>query len=91
MKTIDVKDAAADFDHVLELVEDEPLHIQDNGQDVAVVMAVAQYEALAGQPNPDRVRPIVKKLLAESMEKHRAVYEALARYEAEHPEPDSKR
>ena len=90
MKTIDVKDAAAEFDRVLELVQDAPLHIQDNGKDVAVILSIAQYDALAGIPNSDRVRPIVKKLLAANIEKRGAVFEALARYEAEHPEDGSK-
>jgi prevent-host-death family protein len=83
MKTIDVKDAAAEFDLVLERVQDAPLHIQDNGKDVAVVLSIAQYDALAGTASPDRVRP-------PSVEKQGAVYEALARYEAEHPEDGSK-
>ena len=90
MKTIDVRDAAAEFDRVLELVQDAPLHIQDSGKDVAVILSIAQYDALAGIPNSDRVRPIVKKLLAANIEKRGAVFEALARYEAEHPEDGSK-
>ena len=90
MKTIDVKDAAAEFDRVLELVQDAPLHIQDNGKDVAVILSIAQYDALAGTAGPDRVRPIIKKLFAASVERRGAVYEALARYEADHPEDGSK-
>ena len=76
---------------MLELVQDGPLNIQENGKDVAVVMSIAQYEALAGTQSSERVRPIIKKLFATSVEKHGAVYEALARYEAEHPEDLSKR
>ena len=79
MKTIDVKDAAAEFDRVLELVRDAPLHIQDKGKDVAVVLSIARYDALAGTAGPDRVRPIIKKLIAASVEKHGADYKALAR------------
>ncbi|WP_354038334.1 hypothetical protein [Devosia sp. UYZn731] len=89
MKTIDGKDAPGAFDRVLEFAQQAPLHIQDNGKDVAVVLSIAQYEALVGMPNPEHVRPIVKKLLAASVQKRRAVYEALARYEAEHPEDGS--
>ena len=91
MQTIDAKDAAAGFDHVLELVQDGPLNIQENGRDVAVVMSIAQYEALVATQTSERVRPIIKKLFAASVEKHGAVYEALARHEAEHPENLLKR
>ena len=90
MKTIDVKDAAAEFDRVLDRVQEAPLHIRNNRKDVAVVLSIAQYEALVATQTSERVRPIIKKLFAASVEKHGAVYEALARYEAEHPEDGSK-
>jgi prevent-host-death family protein len=77
MAEISATDAKNKFGQVLEMVQSEPVRIQKNGRDVAVVLSAEQYAALtAGAP---KVRPAVEALMARSIERRRSLYEALAR------------
>lgn len=67
------------FGQLLEMARKEPVRVQKNGRDVAVVLSpeeFVEFESFRSQP---KVRPVVEKLLAESLEKRRSLYEELAK------------
>lgn len=79
MFTITAIDAKNKFGQVLEQAQREPVHVQKNGRDIAVVVSAAEYQRLTAADAGSKVSPRVKQLLAESMELRRTVYEALAK------------
>ena len=79
MAEITATDAKNRFGQVLEMAQAEPVRIQKNGRDVAIMLSPEQYAQLVAQAGTVKVRPIVEKLMARSIEKRRSLYEALAR------------
>ena len=79
MAEITATDAKNRFGQVLEMAQAEPVRIQKNGRDVAVVLSPEQYAALVDRAGAVKVRPMVEKLMARSIEKRRSLYEALAK------------
>lgn len=79
MSIITATDAKNKFGQVLEEAQREPIRIQKSGRDVAVLVSAAEYQRLQNAEAAPRVSPRVRQLLAESMERRRSVYEALAR------------
>jgi prevent-host-death family protein len=79
MAEITATDAKNRFGQVLEMAQAEPVRIQKNGRDVAVVLSPEEYGKLLAQAGTVKVRPIVEKLMARSIEKRRSLYEALAK------------
>jgi prevent-host-death family protein len=79
MSTITATDAKNKFGQVLDQAQLEPVHIQKNGRDVAVVISAAEYQRLSAANSDPKVSDRVRQLLADSMEKRRSVYEALAK------------
>lgn len=79
MAEITATDAKNRFGQVLEMAQAEPVRIQKNGRDVAVVLSPEQYRALLDQSNASRVNPLIVKLHAESVKRWAKVYEALAK------------
>jgi prevent-host-death family protein len=79
MTTITATDAKNKFGQVLEEAQREPVRIQKSGRDVAVLLSAAEYERLRQAGAPPRINSRVRELLAESIEKRRSVYEALAK------------
>jgi len=79
MANITATEAKNKFGQVLEMAQAEPVRIQKNGRDVAVVMSPEQYAALTAQNNAPKVRPIVETLMARSIERRKSLYEALAK------------
>ncbi len=79
MSTMTATEAKNKFGQLLEMARKEPVRVQKNGRDVAVVLSpeeFVEYAAFRAQP---KVRPVVEKLLAESLEKRRSLYDALAK------------
>ena len=68
-------DAKNRFGELLELARKEPVRIQRNGRDLAVVLSADEYRQLTAA----RVNPQVAKLHAESVARWGKVYEALAK------------
>ncbi|MCS6757914.1 MAG: hypothetical protein MO852_01475 [Candidatus Devosia euplotis] len=64
---------------MLEITQTEPVRIQKNGRDVAIVLSPEQYAALIVQSNAPKVRPIVETLMARGIERRKSLYEALAK------------
>ncbi|GLQ53397.1 type II toxin-antitoxin system Phd/YefM family antitoxin [Devosia nitrariae] len=79
MSTITATDAKNRFGQVLEEAQREPVRIQKSGRDVAVLVSAAEYQRLRDAESAPRVSPRVQRLLAESIERRRSVYEALAK------------
>lgn len=79
MAAITATDAKNKFGQVLEMAQAEPVRIQKNGRDVAVVLSPEQYAALVDQSSAPKVRPLVETLMARSIERRKSLYEALAR------------
>jgi prevent-host-death family protein len=79
MSEITATDAKNRFGQVLEMAQAAPVRIQKNGRDVAVVLSAEEYGKLLAQAGTVKVRPIVEKLMARSIEKRRSLYQALAK------------
>lgn len=79
MAEISATDAKNRFGEVLEMARKEPVRIQKNGRDVAVMVSAEEYAQLAERAGATKVRPVVDKLLARSVERRRSLYEALAK------------
>lgn len=79
MAAMTATDAKNKFGQVLEMAQAEPVRIQKNGRDVAVVLSAEQYGALVAQSDAPKVRPVIETLMARSIERRRSLYEALAK------------
>ncbi|MBL8599387.1 MAG: type II toxin-antitoxin system Phd/YefM family antitoxin [Devosia sp.] len=79
MVEISATDAKNKFGEVLEMARKEPVRIQKNGRDVAVMLSAEEYKRLAEESSAPRVNPLVVKLHAESVKRWGKVYEALAK------------
>lgn len=79
MSAISATDAKNRFGQVLEMARTEPVHVQKNGRDVAVVLSPEDYSRLRRDAAKPTVNPLVVKLHGESVERYRRVYEALAK------------
>ncbi len=77
MKTIKASDAKNKFGHLLDMAQAEPVRIQKNGRDVAVVLSPEDFQRLLA--SADRVNPAVKKLHEKSVTRWAKAYEALAK------------
>lgn len=78
MTDISATDAKNRFGQVLEMARTEPVHVQKNGRDVAIVISPEEYKRLRTADAP-KVRPEIERLLQRSIEKRRELYEALAK------------
>jgi prevent-host-death family protein len=79
MSSITATDAKNRFGQVLEMARTEPVHVQKNGRDVAVVVSPEQFARMQAAAAKPAVNPLVARLHNESVERYRKVYEALAK------------
>jgi len=79
MAKMTATDAKNRFGQVLETARTEPVHVQKNGRDVAVVISPEEFERLQTEARKPTVNPLVVRLHEESVERYRKVYEALAK------------
>lgn len=79
MSEITATDAKNKFGQLLEMAQKEPVRIQKNGRDVAVLVSPEQYSALVNDSTAPKVNPLVVKLHGESVKRWGKVYEALAK------------
>lgn len=77
MNYMSATDAKNRFGELLEAARKEPVHVQKNGRDVAVVMSPEEYARL--RENVSGVNPLIKRLHDESHARWGKVYEALAK------------
>jgi prevent-host-death family protein len=67
------------FGEVIETARTEPVHVQKNGRDVAVVISPEEYRRLQEGNPRSKVRPAIDELLTRSIERRKSLYEALAK------------
>lgn len=79
MNSITATNAKNRFGEVLEMVRTEPVHVQKNGRDVAVILSPEEYARLAASRTVPKVRPAIEELLQRSVVKRKSLYEALAK------------
>jgi prevent-host-death family protein len=79
MAAITATDAKNRFGQLLELARSEPVHIQKNGRDVAVLLSPDEFHRLEQAASGLAVNPVVARLHEESVRRYRKVYEALAK------------
>lgn len=77
MAEMTATDAKNKFGELLEMVHKEPVRIQKNGRDVAVVVSAEDYRRMT--EGASGVNPLIVKLHAESVKRWGKVYEALAK------------
>lgn len=79
MSAITATDAKNRFGQLLEMARAEPVHVQKNGRDVAVVLSPEEYARLTASAEAPRVRPAIEALLQRSIVRRKSLYEALAK------------
>jgi prevent-host-death family protein len=79
MASMTATDAKNRFGEVLELARKEPVRVQKNGRDVAVVLSAEEYQSLIARGQERRIDPLVVKLHNESVKRWGKVYKALAK------------
>jgi prevent-host-death family protein len=77
MSQMTATDAKNKFGRMLDMARSEPVRIQKNGRDVAVVLSPEQYAQLASGAEPAKVNPLIAKLHDRSVRRWGKVYEAL--------------
>jgi prevent-host-death family protein len=79
MAIVTATDAKNKFGQVLEMAQAEPVRVQKNGRDVAIVLSPEQYAAMQQKGDKPKVRPAIEELMQRSIERRKSLYEALAR------------
>jgi prevent-host-death family protein len=79
MAEMSATDAKNKFGQLLEMAQAEPVRIQKNGRDVAIVVSPEQFRVLEANSRSTKVRPVIEELMARSIERRKELYEALAR------------
>lgn len=78
MKVFSASDAKNRFGQLIDMAQAEPVRVQRQGRDIAVVMSPEEFRRLA-EAARGRVNPAVERLHAESAARWASVYEALAK------------
>ncbi len=78
MKIFSASDAKNRFGQLLDMAQAEPVRVQRQGRDIAVVMSPDEFRRMA-EAARGRVTPAVERLNAESATRWASVYEALAK------------
>jgi antitoxin Phd len=77
MQSVKASDAKNKFGQLLDMAQAEPVCIQRNGRDVAVILSPDEFQRLIA--GAGGVSPAVAKLHAKSVERWGKVYQALAK------------
>lgn len=78
MKVFSASDAKNRFGQLIDMAQAEPVRVQRQGRDIAVVISPEEFRRLA-EAARGRVNPAVERLHAESAARWARVYEALAK------------
>ena len=79
MRKIDIGDGTQLVSAIKEHLPDGAIHLHDGERELAVVLSPERYQELLMKGVEGNVRPLVVELLDESIKKHGAVYQALAK------------
>ncbi len=78
MKILTATDAKNRFGELIDMAQAEPVRVQRQGRDVAVVLSPEEFRRLTDAAS-GKVSPAVERLHAESAKRWAKVYEALAK------------
>lgn len=78
MKIFSASDAKNRFGQLIDMAQAEPVRVQRQGRDVAVVLSPEEFRRLA-EAARGKANPAVERLHAESAARWASVYEALAK------------
>jgi prevent-host-death family protein len=78
MKILAATDAKNRFGELIDMAQAEPVRVQWQGRDVAVVLSPEEFRRLS-EAASGRVSPAVQRFHAESARRWAKVYEALAK------------
>ena len=76
MKTFNATQAKNQFGQLLDDAQAEPVIIQKNGRDVAVLVSMSEYQSKMQNNSSDN---LIQKYLEESMERYDDLYTELAK------------
>jgi prevent-host-death family protein len=79
MAVISATEAKNRFGELLEMARKEPVEVQKNGRTVGAMISAEDYARFREMTSAPKVRPAVDALLTRSIERRKALYEALAR------------
>lgn len=79
MATVSATDAKNRFGEMLDIVQTEPVVIQKNGRDFAMLISMEEYRQMEARSSQPKVNPLIVKLHAESVKRWGKVYETLAK------------
>jgi antitoxin Phd len=77
MKSFSASDAKNRFGQLIDMAQAEPVLVQRQGRDVAIVISPDEFRRMA-EAARGKVNPAVERLHAESAKRWATVYEALA-------------
>ena len=78
MKTFTATDAKNRFGELIDMAQAEPVRVQRQGRDVAIVMSPEEFRRMADAQR-GKINPAVEHLHGESARRWASVYEALAK------------
>lgn len=78
MKIFSASVAKNRFGELIDMAQSEPVRVQRQGRDVAVVLSPEEFRRLSDAAS-NKVSPAVRKLHAESAKRWAKVYQALAK------------
>ncbi|MFD1252671.1 Phd_YefM [Devosia equisanguinis] len=79
MASMSATEAKNKFGQLLEMAQAEPVRVQKNGRDVAVILSGEQFAAWEASQTQPKVRPVIEDLMKRSVERRKSLYEALAK------------
>lgn len=78
MKSFSASDAKNRFGQLIDMAQAEPVRVQRQGRDVAIVLSPEEFRRMANAAR-GKVNPAVERLHADSARRWASVYEALAK------------
>lgn len=78
MRTLAASSAQENFSELLDMAQSEPVRLQEQGRDIAIVLSPQEFRRLS-EAAQARINPLVETLHAESVERWAEVYKALAK------------
>lgn len=78
MKSFSASDAKNRFGQLIDMAQAEPVRVQRQGRDVAIILSPEEFRRMA-EAARGKVNPAVERLHSESAKRWASVYEALAK------------
>lgn len=78
MRSFSASDAKNRFGQLIDMAQSEPVRVQRQGRDVAIVLSPDEFRRMA-EAARGKVNPAIERLHAQSAKRWASVYEALAK------------